>query len=199
MSLSSISWLNIAFVTSSSEWNTFAGPLRCINSSATAPFLTTLPFGAMFPLRIAIPPSAWTGLSNGWITSGFLFSTSLRFSSMLLPVTVNGEVSILSFNVFKTAGIPPAKCKSIMLSSPAGDINAMCGTSRLILSNNSKSTSTPSTSLAIAGMCSAVFDEPPNAISIAIALLKDSCVNMSDGLMSFLTSSIICFPDSYAI
>ena len=199
MSPSSISWLNIAFVTSSSQLYTFAGPLRCNKWSATAPFLTTLPFGARLPFKIAIPPSSWTGLSKVWITSVFLFSTVSKFSLIVLPVTVNWLVSILSPNVFNTAWIPPAKCKSIIESSPAGEIRAIWGTFLEILSNNSKSTDKPLTSLARAGMWRAVLEDPPNAISTAIALLNDSWVKISDGLMSSSTSLTICLPDFNAI
>ena len=84
------------------------------------------------------------------------------------------------------AGIPPAKCKSIIISSPAGEIRAIWGTFLEISSNKSKSTWTPSTSLANAGICSAVLEESPNAMSITIALLNDSWVKISDGLMSFI-------------
>ena len=195
MSPSSTSWSNIALVTSSSLSNTLAGPLRCIKSGETAPFLTTDPLGAIFPFNIAIPPSLCIGLSNGWITSVFVTSTSFMFSPNVFVVTVTADVSILSPSVFNTPGIPPALCKSIIVSVPAGEIRQIWGTTLLILSNKSRVTSTPSISLAIAGIWSAVLLDPPRAMSIVIALLNASCVKISEGFKSASTNFIICFPE----
>ena len=59
----------IASYAASSPSNTRAGPLWRIISGSTALCLTTEPSGAMFPYRIASPPSLWTGLSSGLMTS----------------------------------------------------------------------------------------------------------------------------------
>ena len=78
----------IAAIASSSHSNTLAGPSCTIIESATAERLTTEPSGARFPLRTARPPVLLYGLSNGLITSGFLFTQPLIFSPTVFPVTV---------------------------------------------------------------------------------------------------------------
>jgi len=53
-------------------------------------------------------------------------------------------------------------------------------------------------SCAMAGRCSAVFDDPPNAMSTEMAFLKASRVMMSLGFRPFLTISMIAMPVSFA-
>ena len=68
-----------------------------INSFAQAERLTTVPLGARFPKRIAIPPLSENGFSIGRKTSGLRFTIPLIFSATVFPVTVITLVSIRFF------------------------------------------------------------------------------------------------------
>ena len=187
----------IAFVASSSESKTLAGPSWTNISGATAALLTTAPSGARLPNNILNPPVAEYACNAGIITS---LSPTLADSIVWdngLPVTV---ITYPCSNVlisFMTELIPPARSKSWICRLPDGLILQRWGVCLLISFTCARENSTPA-SWAIAIRCNTLFVLPPNAISTAKALAIASSFIMSLGLISLANNCNICFPVSFA-
>ena len=105
-----------------SSLNTRAGPVCFISSGAHALLFTTVPSGARFPKRTAIPPVGLNGFSIGRRISGLRFFTPFMFSAIVFPVAVIRSVFMRFFfaSSASTACTPPASFSSQMNVCPAG-------------------------------------------------------------------------------
>ncbi len=189
----------MAFIASSSESNTLAGPLWTNISSATAERLTTAPSLAILPRSTAIPPVGLYGSSMLLITVRSVASASLIFSHTVFPVTVMRSRCSRPFfdSSFMTACTPPAIQRSCTWWGPAGASLQRLGTLALISLIMSRLIFMPA-SLAIAGRCRTELVEHPSAISTASAFSNAFSVNMSEGFIPFSTSSITFMPACFA-
>ena len=93
-----------------------------------------------------------------------------------------------SSSTFITAGMPPARCRSIARYLPLGFRSHSTGTLRRTRSKSSIVHSTPA-ACAIARKCSTALVEPPVAMITATAFSIACLVTMSRGFRSALTAS----------
>ena len=103
----------MASAASFSPSKTLAVPVNCIILGLTAACLMTEPSGAMLPLRTAIPPCWWKGLSSGLRTSSSLTlaASAIWYTVVPFPVGVSARLSLRTFRI---AGTPPALSRSLM-------------------------------------------------------------------------------------
>ena len=133
------------------------------------------------------------------MTSGFLLTLPATASPIVLPVTVMQSLlmSPASASCLITAYTPPASLRSSMYVWPAGARWHRLGVFALISFAKEISKSNP-ISCAIAGRWSIELVEHPSAISTVRALMMDSLVMISLGLMPFLYISITAIPACFA-
>ena len=182
-----------------SSLNTRADPVWFISSGAQAERFTTVPSGARFPNKTAIPPLSLNGFSIGRRISGFLFFTPLMFSAIVFPVAVIKDVLIRFFfaSSARTACTPPASSSSHIKVCPAGAKWQRFGVLSEILFTSCRSMSIPA-SCAIAGTCSIVLEEQPSAMSAVSALRKFSAVIICRAVIPFLYKFMTAMPACFA-
>mmetsp|Transcript_23126 Transcript_23126/g.39746 ORF Transcript_23126/g.39746 Transcript_23126/m.39746 type:complete len:224 (+) Transcript_23126:870-1541(+) len=170
---------------SSSLLNTRAGP-RC-SGTFLPESLMTAPSGARLPrITITCFRGGAYGSSSAKITSWFAGRdpTYLRFSAMVLPVTVRQSPCSrpASSSVFMTIGTPPMLSRSSITYLPKGLKSPMRGT-RAATRLKSSIDSATWASWARARRCSTAFVDPPSAIMTVMAFSNAGRVIMSRARM----------------
>mmetsp|Transcript_21758 Transcript_21758/g.68158 ORF Transcript_21758/g.68158 Transcript_21758/m.68158 type:complete len:257 (+) Transcript_21758:443-1213(+) len=175
---------------------TSAGPRKRIPSRPV--ILPTAPSGASEPERTVTWPSALIGSSRGRTMvcdggrEGARASATRSDSPEIVIASGSGRRFASSMN-FKSAGVPPASCKSSIKCSPQGFMSHNTGVRRRTRSKSSY-VSSSSKARAMASKWSTAFVDPPVHMTAAIAFSSEPLVTMSRGFMSCSRACLIAAP-----